>query len=296
MDVVVIFNGLGNQMSQYAFYLHKKKLNKSTRFIFDKKSSNDHNGFELGNVFNISYKTSILNNLLYLIFRLLGMKKLPIISKPIIKGLNFCGIRLVNEVENYDFDEKLIKSRKGITFYYGGWHSEKYFVEINDEIRQVFKFQPFDNDINTYNILKNIKEANSVSVHIRRGDFLNDINMKTYGSVCNKDYFLNAMKQMRSMIDKPHFYIFSNDINWVIENFQFNDVTIIDFNKDRASWKDMYLISNCKHHINSNSTFSWWGSYLNNNNNKKVIVPYYFVNNLETKDFYPLNWIRIKTE
>ncbi len=88
MDVVIIFNGLGNQMSQYAFYLEKKKISKSTRFLFSKKSKNIHNGFELGKVFGIKYHDSLFNKLLYLIYITLSYEKLGFISKPFIRLLN----------------------------------------------------------------------------------------------------------------------------------------------------------------------------------------------------------------
>ena len=78
MDVIVIFNGLGNQMSQYAFYLNKKRISKSTRFLFSKKSNKIHNGYELDSVFGIKYHDSIINKILYLIFLAAGYKKTPL--------------------------------------------------------------------------------------------------------------------------------------------------------------------------------------------------------------------------
>ena len=89
MDVVVIFNGLGNQMSQYAFYLEKKKISKSTRFLFSKKSKNIHNGFELEKVFGIKYYDSLFNKLLYLIYIMLSYEKFGFISKPFITAFKF---------------------------------------------------------------------------------------------------------------------------------------------------------------------------------------------------------------
>ena len=85
MDVVVIFNGLGNQMSQYAFYLNKRKISKSTRFLFSKKSSKIHNGYELDNVFGIQYHDSIVNKILYLFFLMASYKKASAISKPVVR-------------------------------------------------------------------------------------------------------------------------------------------------------------------------------------------------------------------
>jgi hypothetical protein len=293
MDVVIICNGLGNQMSQYAFYLQKKKINKSTKFIFDLNSKNEHNGYELYRVFGIQYKDTVYSKFLYFLYRLLGMKKNPFLSIPIVKLLNILGFYLITESKTYDFDESMLNTKKGINFYYGGWHSEKYTKDIREDVIDTFKFQTINIGKEVLNIAHEISSCNSVSLHIRRGDFLNIKNIKTFGLVCNKEYYQSAINQMYLLMENPHFYIFSNDIKWVKENFIAENITVVEINKSSSSWKDMYLISLCKNNINSNSSFSWWGAYLNPNINKKVIVPKYFINNLITKDVYPENWIKL---
>ncbi|OXB07591.1 alpha-1,2-fucosyltransferase [Flavobacterium pectinovorum] len=292
MDVVVIFNGLGNQMSQYAFYLQKKKIDKSTRFLFDKRSHSIHNGYELESVFNIKYYDTLVNSILFLLFKTLWVKKYPFFTKPILKFLNLIGISLVEEKENYDFDQMLLKPSRGIRFLYGGWHSEKYFSSNRVEVLDVFKLEVEDED--NLEILYKIKNTNSISLHVRRGDYMKGINFEMYGSVCTKEYFDVAINKINNvLIEAPHFFIFSNDFKWVEENFKMDQYTLVACNKGNDSWKDIFLMSNCKHHINSNSTFSWWGAWLNQNSDKIVIAPKYFVNNLETKDFYPQSWLKI---
>ncbi len=140
MDVVMIFNGLGNQMSQYAFYLSKANVSKSTRFLFSKKSNKIHNGYELNNVFGIEYNDSLVNKVLYLIFRIAGYQKFPFISKPVIRILNFLGISIVNENDDYNFNPEYLLPSKGLKFYVGGWHSEKYFITVKDRVRNAFQF------------------------------------------------------------------------------------------------------------------------------------------------------------
>ncbi|UTN04632.1 alpha-1,2-fucosyltransferase [Flavobacterium bizetiae] len=291
MDVVIIFNGLGNQMSQYGFFLRKRKIDNSTSFIFDKRSHINHNGYELDRVFNIQYKETLINSVLFLLFRILTIKKYPYFSKPIIKVLNLFGITLVEESANYDFNESLIKPSKGIRFLYGGWHSEKYFDVNQNEILDTFKLKVED-DVNVRH-LEEIKNCESVSIHVRRGDYMKGIHFEMYGSVCTKGYFETAIKKINEMVVNPHFFVFSNDLQWVKDNFVLDRCTFIECNNGKNSWKDMHLMSNCKHNINSNSTFSWWGAWLNQSNDKIVIVPKYFVNYLETKDFYPQSWIKI---
>ena len=295
MDIIIICNGLGNQMSQYAFYLQKKKLNANTRILFDRKSKHDHNGFELTKVFNIKYKESIGNYLLYFLFRLLGIKKYPAFTKPLIKIMNIFNIRLINEKENYEFDDQMFKKLRGITFYYGGWHSEKYFSEINNDVSEVFSFSD-DLTEEVSSILEHIKSTNSVAIHIRRGDFMSEINFARFGSVCTLDYFQNAIKLVEEKVENPHYFLFSNDLNWIKDNFNLKKFTIVDCVTKADAWCDMMLMSKCKFNINSNSTFSWWSAWLNINQNKLVITPYYFINNLETPDFYPASWTRITTK
>ena len=291
MDVVLIFNGLGNQMSQYAFYLEKKSINKSTRFLFDQRSLSNHNGYELERVFNIKYKHVFFNSILFFLFKVLCVKKYPFFSIPIVKILNLLGISLVEESENYDFDEKHLKTSKGIRFFYGGWHSEKYFCSNREQVLQTFKLKV--EDAVNLNYLEEIKNTESVAIHVRRGDYMKGVHFEMFGSVCTKEYFEEAINKLNKEVENPHFFVFSNDLKWVQENFKMDKCTLVDCNKAKDSWKDMYLISNCKHNINSNSTFSWWGAWFNKNENKIVIVPKYFINNLDTKDFYPEKWIKI---
>ena len=293
MDVIIVFNGLGNQMSQYSFYLNKKNISKSTRFIFSKKSRTIHNGYELDRVFGIKYHDSLINKFLYLTFRIAGYKNHAFISKPVIRFLNFIGIKIINENDDYDFKPEYLRPSKGIKFYVGGWHSEKYFVAIKDTILKTFQFNPGNIGIENLSVLKQIKETKSISVHVRRGDFIDANNLNKLGIVCTLDYFLKAIEKMRSLVDNPHFFFFTNDYSWVETNFNGPDFSLINLNTKTESWKDMFLISNCSHHINSNGSFSWWSSWLNNSSHPYVIVPKNFIANKYFKDIYPENWIQL---
>jgi hypothetical protein len=293
MDVVVIFNGLGNQMSQYAFYLAKRKLSKSTRFLFSKKSNNIHNGYELDNVFGIKYKDTIANKILYLLFLIASYKKYSFFSKPIIGFLKFTGIRIINENDDYNFKADYLKPSRGITFYVGGWHSEKYFAEIKDTIRDTFQFDLGKVGSENLKLLDQIKNSSSISVHVRRGDFLDPANINKLGGVCTLNYFVIAIEKMKSMVTDPHLFFFSNDNDWVKDNFIGANFTVVSLNTKTDSWKDMFLISQCSNHINSNGSFSWWSSWLNKNEHKIVIVPRNFIADRHFEDIYPENWIKL---
>ena len=293
MDVVVIFNGLGNQMSQYAFYLSKANVSKSTRFLFSKKSNKIHNGYELNGVFGIEYKDSLINKVLYFAFRVAGYKKFPFISRPVIRILNFLGISIVNENDDYNFKPGYLLPSKGLKFYVGGWHSEKYFLTVKDRVRNAFEFNLNNIGKENLEVLEKIKRSNSVSVHVRRGDFLDSDNYNKLGAVCNLNYFLRAIEKMKSLVDNPQFFFFTNDHSWVKANFNAPGFTVIAINTKEDSWKDMFLISNCSHHINSNGSFSWWSAWLNKNPHPFVIVPRNFVANKHFEDIYPESWIQL---
>ncbi|MHA4807816.1 alpha-1,2-fucosyltransferase, partial [Flavitalea flava] len=200
---------------------------------------------------------------------------------------------LFEENDNYNFQPEFLQSSSGIKFYLGGWHSEKYFRDIKDRVQQAFQFDSSKIGNANLEVLNKIKACTSVSIHVRRGDFLDANNYQKFGSVCTLNYFLCAIQKMKSLVDHPYFFFFTNDYSWVKDNFIDEDFTIININSGADSWKDMLLISNCKHNISSNGSFSWWSSYLNKNENKIVIVPKYFTANQYFEDIYPENWIQL---
>lgn len=289
MDVIVIFNGLGNQMSQYAFYLQKKKIDPSTYLISFCK---DHNGLEIDTVFNIGWKERLINKTLYILFRLLIADGFKFISKPAKYFLKLIGCNVVLENFNYDFNPEYLRPSKGITFYFGGWHNEKYFINAKEEVIKKFDFSK-EIDSTSLNLAKEMSNKESVSVHVRRGDYLNEANINLFGKVCTKSYFEKAINVMNEHIIAPHYYIFSNDIDWVKDNLRFDNVTYVTHNSGKNSWRDMYLMSQCKYNIVANSSFSWWGAWLSKNESNIVVSPTRFLNNDTVSDIYPHHWVKI---
>ena len=290
MDVVVIFNGLGNQMSQYAFYLQKKKLNSKTYLI---SFCHDHNGLELSNVFNIKLQNDYLTRSLYFLFRLLLTTNLKTLNKPKNALLSFFNCEIIKENFKYEFNKSHLAKAKGISFYYGGWHSEEYFQDVDSTVLRKFQFAIPDDEINIGHS-KHISNCNSVSIHIRRGDYLNKDNLDLFGKVCTISYYKEAIRQVKLLVgDDGHFFVFSNDLDWVKSNFIIENVEYITCNYKSNSWKDMYLMSLCKHNIIANSSFSWWGAWLNKNPDKVVICPSRFLNNDVNSDVYPTSWYKL---
>lgn len=289
MDIIVLFNGLGNQMSQFAFYLNKKSINSNTEYII---FNNDHNGFELNNVFNLNLYHNLKRQILYFLFRVLLTKK--IIFFPFKFLIELFNVKIIRENFEYNFNGKYIETNRGINFYFGGWHSEYYFGDQIECIKKKFQFNLNTLDEINNNHLFNIRNQNSVSLHIRRGDYINSNNLKIFGKVCTIEYYLNAINKIEKLVQNPTFYIFSNDVTWVKQNLHRPNMVYISNNKKINSWIDLLLMTECKHHIIANSSFSWWGSWLSKTNGH-TICPVKFTLNEVSNDVYLANWIKIST-
>lgn len=291
MRIIYIFDGLGNQMFQYAFYKKMKKIYKNVYGNIDtfNRDMKIHNGYELNRVFGIEVeeKNIIFDNF----FSRVRLKKITIFHKiihKILKELNF-----IVYIENWSesIEEKL--NKKGIVFYNGWWQSEKFFKDISEEIRKDFTFSKFMGEKNL-EISKRIKNSNSISIHIRRGDYLGD---KGLGGLAPLEYYRRAIEYIKTRVDNPYFFIFSNDIEWCRKNLDLENCYYVDWNKGEESYRDMQLMSLCKHNIIPNSSFSWWGAWLNNNPNKIVIAPEKWFNdctNMDYSNIVPETWIKIK--
>jgi len=136
----------------------------------------------------------------------------------------------------------------------------------------------------------------SISVHFRRGDYVTDPQTNKIHGTCSFDYYHQAIDDICKYTSNPHFFIFSNDPQWVKDNFSLPyPMQIITLNGPEKPHFDLYLMSLCKHHIIANSTFSWWGAWLSTNKDKRVYTPkrWYNVDYIDQKDGFPDSWIKI---
>ncbi len=181
----------------------------------------------------------------------------------------------------------------------GYWQSENYFKDIDKKIRAEFTFvDKFNNE--TRRLAGQIDPNNSaVSVHIRRGDYLASEAMKNFLGVCSVEYYKKAFELIEAKVGSPFYYVFSDDPDWVTEHIigERKDMAPVFHNRSEDSWQDMYLMSCCKHHIIANSSFSWWGAWLDPNPGKVVIAPqqWFLAKELydQIKNIIPEKWIRI---
>lgn len=185
----------------------------------------------------------------------------------------------------------------------GYWQSEKYFKSVEELIRKDFAFKDILSLENKILSDKIINE-NSVSIHVRRGDYIaNEITNDFHGS-CSIAYYKNCINYIQSNVTDPCFFIFSDDPKWVTEHLKIENAQMIfvTHNSGDNHYLDMRLMSICKHNIIANSSFSWWGAWLNENPCKIVIAPdkwfnpesrWFLEHKIITSDILPDNWIKL---
>lgn len=190
------------------------------------------------------------------------------------------------------FDKNFFNARSNI-YLKGYRQSEKYFLPYACEIRKLFTLQS-NVVLGVQNCLQQLKKSNSVSVHIRHGDYSQAA--IEYHGILHNNYYQQAIDRFATANEKATFFIFSDDIEWVKNNLVFSgDVQFVSGNISKTQYEDFYLMSQCKHNIIANSTFSWWAAWLNANPDKIVIAPKKWYNKpgLDTTDLIPESWIRI---
>lgn len=267
MKIVTFQGGLGNQMFQYVFYLWLKSKHKRKIYgYYPHKGLKNHNGLEIDKVFtNIELPISNLCVVLVVY---------------ILKILRKIGLNMVSNKENIFNNDILYEDYWQDLFFYNGFE---------------FKFDTEKFDILTQSVLSKIQLSNSVSLHVRRGDYLLNENTAIYSGVCDVEYYKNAIIHINQNVNNPFFFIFSDDMSWVRENLQIENSILVDWNVGESSSNDLFLMSQCKHNIIANSTFSWWGAFLNKFSDKIVISPQkWFANSVySTPQIIPDEWIKI---
>jgi hypothetical protein len=287
-----ILGGIGNQMFQYAAgrslsYFHKQPfLLDLNDFEFYKL----HNGFELQRIFNIAANIGIKSDLR----EILGWQRNSLINK-VLRQPQFKSLRSRNFVvePHFNYWSDFFKSPTN-AYLRGYWQSELYFKSIQNLIREEFKFKiPLSGE--NAKLAKLIQSQKSVSLHVRRGDYLTHLKTSRIMSTCSIDYYEKAVDLMSSKIQSPVFYVFSDDICWTKKNISMpHPCVYIDHNNHLESYRDMQLMSLCQHHIIANSSFSWWGAWLGQNSSKIVIAPkVWFKNGTNDSDLVPNRWIRL---
>jgi len=270
MIIIKVKGGLGNQLFQYAFG-RQLSLNNNCKLILDISDYNFNKGFRKFHLQEFSIDCELISN------------------KCIFNNINnrfIFNSRFFKENKVSLFNERLLFITNG--YFDGYWQSDKYFTEIRNLLLMELTPKVLNNKI-----LKIIKlfDRNSVSVHIRKSDYLTKENSRIYAEVTSKYYF-NSMNYILSINPNSKFFIFSDDFKWVKDNLDFSN-----FNFEfifESSIDDLYLMSNCQNNIIANSSFSWWGAWLNNNYDKIVIAPKFWFTKASgiNDEIVPGNWIK----
>ncbi len=281
--IVLFSGGLGNQMFQYAFA--KCMEIRGKEILADISTNFSTKKFQLTNTFkNISLKICTdrqKEKLVWMNLKREGAKQFLIYKE-----------KNIYDVEKQKADMSLLNNSGGI--FYGLYQTYKFAEQVRELLLNDFKFN-IKRENKLVMIYQNIIAKNVVGVHIRRGDYLDLSNKWKYGNICTEQYYKRAISYIREKVDNCIFAFFSNDMAWVKEYYKMDDAIYIEATMfdDYQDWYDMYLMSVCKHNIIANSTFSWWGAWLNQNTSKIVVAPKRWVNQCEYLDIYPESWITL---
>ncbi len=291
MIIVKLFGGLGNQMFQYAF---------SRTLSFIKKDPDIRFDIEW-------FETNKVDTKRYFALDIFGIEKnfASITDLKKLKNSNGFFTRVLRKITknrlgykkthftDASFDLMKALSQKNI-YLDGYWQKEKYFSEIKDNLNEIFeiKKQLPDSVIEAASL---IKSTDSVSLHVRRGDYVSDQKTFEFHGVCDLSYYQKACEAISKKIKNPSFFVFSDDIAWCKANLKLENAYFMDFEKN--DYSDLFLMSLCKGNVIANSSFSYWGAYLNKNPDKIVISPKKWFKNEEadkkTEGLIPKSWIRI---
>lgn len=198
----------------------------------------------------------------------------------------------VRECKINCFDESIF-NHQGDTYLDGYWQTEKYFKDIRETIVSDFSLKNAKG-LNKA-LLADLANSDSVSLHVRRGDYVSDKGTNQFHGVCGLPYYLEAITYLKEKVSKPTLYIFSDDIPWVKENLKTDLPINYVSNGQIKDYAELTLMSKCKHNIIANSSFSWWGAWLNESLGKIVIAPRkWFANkSANSPDMIPETWVRI---
>lgn len=290
MIISRITSGLGNQLFQYAT-ARQLALKNHTGLYLDlsyyryQYETDTPRNFKLDQ-FSIPYR-----ELQDSVFQYLSKatKLLPNRSLP--------PLCLFLKEKHFHFDESVVRARAGCLILEGFWQSERYFRESADTIRRELTLTKTPSaEFKRYEALIRTTQT-PVSIHVRRGDYVNHPEFsQTFGFV-GIDYYTEALRRLSATLNEPVLYVFSDDKEWVRQHLPLPETAVyVENTGPDSDVADLVLMSRCSHHIIANSSFSWWGAWLNPKPDKLVITPKQWYKNQptwNTKDLLPEAWLAI---
>lgn len=264
MLIIKMNGGLGNQLQQYALYEKMKSLGKDVKLDIS-WFGKDHGKamkreIELDYFPNVSYETCSAEEL-----KQVGERNA---IRKVLEKLHLVDSKLY--VEHKMYDEKIFQMDNKVME--GYWACEAYYEDIVPKLREKLIF-PKSNNPKNQKMEEKMRSCNAVSIHLRRGDYLTPGNQEMFGGICTDKYYEQALAYMKDKVKDAKFFVFSDDPTYAKEKYFGDEYVIVDINRGRDSFFDIYLMSCCKHHICANSTFSFWGARLNPNEDKIMVRP-----------------------
>jgi hypothetical protein len=286
----VLFGGLGNQMFQYAaaralsIRFNRALVIDLSWFLFGTKNTTPR-VFELDRLAlsgSLTVQSSHLRGF-YLHFLFPRLKN-TVAGKWIARWLH-----LYQDADAMIYDDRFCRLQPPVLLW-GYFQSEKYFENIRDCIRSDFRFkQPLAG--RNREIAEQIGRSPSVAIHIRRGDYLSNRYARQVFAVCSLAYYRRAIHYISGRVAAPQFYVFSDEPEWAGAHLPIPGAVYVDWNTGTNSFIDMQLMSLCDHQILANSSFSWWGAWLNPREDKIVIAPAVWLKSASgVHDLLPADW------
>lgn len=283
MIIVNLKGGLGNQMFQYAL---GRALSLKNNDILKLDTQSLSNAKELGNI--------------YRPFDLAAFSIYQDIATPeevkrlrypngILSKIKELFVQKIVRPNTVIFNNKIL-NLTGNQYLDGYWQSPRYFDQIKNILLEDFTLRKLLSASGEI-LKKEILNTNAISLHVRRGDYVANPKVKRENGICSPEYYKSAVALIKKEVASPHFFIFSDDITWVKENLSITDPVRYVEDTNLTAPEELYLMSICQHNIIANSSFSWWGAWLNQNSNKIVVAPTPWFDKIKSdKSLIPNSW------
>ncbi len=310
MNIIRMSGGLERQMFQYAFYLKLVSLGREVKFDDINEYRDERTRPIMLSVFDIDYPRATWDEINAFLDNDRSLKSR---IRHFFKGHN----RLVFKEEGF-YDPAIMEHPDG--YIEGKFMSQKYFEDILPEVKKVYSFPDVENlritpkaNSNFLLYYSDIISSNSVGIHIRRSD--SRYNEELYENICTTEYYTSAINYLTEREKNLKFFIFSNEPKWVkgwlkqivmaqaSEDMSKDELirlrdrfVLVDSGDEFTSYLDMFLLSKCRHNVLSNSSFSWWGSWMNDNPNKIVVAPNIWINGTDSSEIYTEGMVLINSK
>lgn len=272
MVIIRVMGGLGNQLQQYALYRKFQSLGVEAKLDLSWFSPDNQAGmraprkFELTDFIGLPMEIAKEEEIRALLGR--SYEEKAGLAEKLKKRLAPGKLAVFEESEMYH--EEVLSFRD--KYLAGYWACEAYYGDILGMLREEIRF-PESKDKKNRETMEEMTGQTAVSIHVRRGDYLDAANASMFGGICTDAYYDSAAAYVKERYPEAVFYVFSDDADYVRARFQGPEYRIVDWNRGKDSFYDMQLMSNCRHNICANSTFSFWGARLNAHAGKCMIRP-----------------------